>query len=442
MDYRPANDAVRAEMLDAVGAQKISDLFVDIPAQALLKAPVAIDEGLSEIELVAKLKDLSDRNTPATELISFLGAGIYDHYIPALIDHIILKPEFFTAYTPYQPEVSQGTLQAMYEYQSSICELTGMDVSNASMYDGATAMVEAGLMAKRISRKRSKLLIAGSLHPEYLETLETYAEPGIVEIEIVKAVDGLVSLNAIKEKLNDDIAAIIIGYPNFYGNIEDVTGMIAAAKDAGALVVMVANPVMLSVLESPEKLGADIVVGEAQSLGNAMNFGGPGLGFFACKEKYMRQMPGRIVGKTVDVDGHDGYVLTLSTREQHIRREKATSNICSNHALNALIAGAYLASVGAKGLAQVAKNSLSNTHYLKSELCKIDKIKALNEAPFAYEFAVKVGFNAYDFVDYMLDWGYLAGLALDENTLLLSATEKRTLDEIDNFVSEVKSYVN
>lgn len=441
MSYQSINEEQRKEMLKAVGISRVEELFRDIPAAGIFEGDLEVEGGWSELELNRKLDDLAGRNVSSDTFVSFLGAGIYDHFSPSYLDQLLLRPEFFTAYTPYQPEVSQGTLQAMYEFQTGICELTGMDIANASMYDGATAMVEAGLMALRLKKRREKLLFAGTIHPEYLSTMKSYAEPGIFSYEIAAVKDGLTDLDDFAAKLDDKTAAVVISYPNYFGSIEDVKTMIVQAKEADALVIMVANPTLLAVLESPGVLGADIVVGEAQTLGLSQNFGGPGLGYFACQSAHMRQMPGRIAGKTQDVDGHEGYVLTLSTREQHIRREKATSNICSNHALMALAAGAYLAGVGAQGLRQVALNSVSLAHYLRDALIATGAFSALNDAPFGYEFALSFSGNASDFIADMAEKGYLAGRAVDDKIIIFAVTEKRTKTEVDAFVEEVASYV-
>lgn len=441
MSYLSINPEQRAEMLSTIGLETERELFSDIPEAGIFEGELNVAGGYSELELSRRLDDLVRRNMGSESFISFLGAGIYDHFSPAYLDQLLLKPEFFTAYTPYQPEVSQGTLQAMYEYQTGICELTGMDIANASMYDGATAMVEAGLMAIRLKKKREKLLVAGTIHPEYLETLRTYADPGIFEYEITAEKDALIDLDDYRSKLDESVAAVILPYTNFYGSLEPLKELIALAKEQDALVIVVANPTLLSVLESPGALGADIVVGEAQTLGLSMSLGGPGLGYFACKTAHMRQMPGRISGRTTDVDGNDGYVLTLSTREQHIRREKATSNICSNHALMALAAGAYLAGVGEAGLKSVAVNASSLAHYLRSELIKTAAFESVNDTAFAYEFTLKFKGDAEEFLAEMADRGYLAGYAAGDNRIIFAVTEKRSKDEVDAFVKEVLDYV-
>lgn len=440
MNYLPINFQQKKEMLEAVGVKNIEELFVDVPEKARLKGLLPLGDGAGEMELVSKITALAKKNTPATELVSFAGAGCYDHYIPAFIDHLLLRPEFFTAYTPYQPEVSQGTLQAVYEYQTGICQLTGLDRANASMYDGATAMVEAAFMAVRLAHKRDKVVVAGSLHPEYLETLKTYTHADTVKPIFVDPVNGVTPTDDILAAIDDTVAAVIVGYPNFYGAyepLEEIADEIHAHK---GLLIVVANPFMLGLVEAPANLGADIVVGEAQSLGNPMSFGGPGLGYFACTSACTRQMPGRIVGKTTDVDGHTGYVLTLSTREQHIRREKATSNICSNHALNALAAGMYLAGVGPTGLKEFALSAVSKARYLHDALVATGKFEPLNEHVYGYEFALVYKGAAQILYDDLFEHGYISGVVLDEHVLLFAVTEKRTREEMDAFVNEVKAH--
>ena len=442
MRHIPITCEQREAMLRAVGVDTIDDLFSDVPSEALLGRPLDLAPGMSEIDLVRHVRALADANTPATALVSFAGAGCYDHYIPSVVDHVVRRPEFFTAYTPYQPEVSQGTLQAIYEYQTMVCELTGMDVANASMYDGATAFVEAALMACRL-RKRRRVVVSGCVHPEWLETLFTYAESGLLEVDVLECDGLLTSAGSTVEALGDDCAALLVASPTFFGGIEDLAALGEVARSAGALFVVAVNPILLGVMEPPSVHGADIVVGEGQPLGCAMSLGGPGLGLFACRTEHLRQMPGRLVGRTVDVDGNDAFVLTLSTREQHIRREKATSNICSNHALNALAAGAYLSAVGSEGLAQIATACVAGAHYLRSALLATGRFTAPWDQPFGYEFALHFEGDADEMHEKMLEKGFLAGViveAADERDLILFAvTEKRTRDEIDAFVEEVAS---
>jgi glycine dehydrogenase subunit 1 len=451
MRYIPVTCEQREAMLRAVGVTTPDDLFDVIPEAVRLDAGLDLPEGMSEIDLDAHLRDLAAYND--TDLVSFLGAGTYDHYIPSVVNHVISKPEFFTAYTPYQPEVSQGTLQAIYEYQSMICALTGMDVSNASMYDGATAFVEAALMAARIT-KRHKILCASTVHPEWQNTLVTYAEAGTLELaEFPRVEGGLASLADIEATLAaGDIGAVLVQSPNFFGNLEDLARIGELAHAAGALFVVAVNPILLGIVEPPSVYGADIVVGEGQSLGNAMSYGGPGLGYFACAQKYVRQMPGRVVGRTTDVDGAMAFVLTLSTREQHIRREKATSNICSNHALNALSAGVYLAAVGQHGLAGIARSCVAKAHYLHDALLATGKFTAPFDTHFGYEFTLAYNGDVAEMHDTMLSRGFLAGASVAdvegewptgvadaEHLVVFAVTEKRTRAEMDEFVEEVAS---
>jgi len=440
-------------MLRAVGVSTIDELFSMIPESVRFDSALDLPDGLSEIELDALLRSLAGENEGAADLVSFLGAGCYDHYIPSVVDSVVSKPEFFTAYTPYQPEVSQGTLQAIYEYQSMICQLTGMDVSNASMYDGATAFVEAALMAARIT-KRHTMLCASTVHPEWQNTLATYADAGTLEIaEFPQVTGGVVNLADVEARLSaGDIGALLVQSPNFFGNFEDLAALGKLAHDAGALFVVAVNPILLGIVEPPSAYGADIVVGEGQPLGNAASYGGPGLGFFACAEKFVRQMPGRVVGRTTDVDGAMAFVLTLSTREQHIRREKATSNICSNHALNALTACVYMAAVGPHGLEGIARAALAKAHYLRDALLATGKFVAPWDAHFGYEFTLAYNGDVAEMHDAMLARGFLAGVSVAdveaewptgvadaENLVVFAVTEKRTKEEMDAFVEEVAS---
>lgn len=431
-------------MLAAVGATSVDDLFESVPPGVRLTRPLAIADGVSEMEVAARLRALADTDTPATRLVSFAGAGCYDHYVPSIVDHVVRRPEFFTAYTPYQPEVSQGTLQNIYEYQTMICELTGMDVANASMYDGATAFVEAALMAARVTR-RSRIVVAGSAHPEWRVVLQTYAASGNIEIVTCPVEDGLIAPETARLLVDDSTAALLVASPNFLGHIENLSALAEIAHASGALLAVAMNPALAGVLEPPATFGADIVVGEGQPLGNAMSFGGPGFGFFACRQAHLRQMPGRVVGATVDVDGTRAYVLTMQTREQHIRRERATSNICSNHALNALAAAVYLSAMGADGLAAVGTACVAKAHHLRDRLLASGKFSSPWEARFAHEFAVRYDGDIAAMQDVMLARGYLAGVDLGmvdpglDGLVLFAVTEKRTRAEIDAFVEEVTS---
>jgi glycine dehydrogenase subunit 1 len=458
MRHIPVTCEEREAMLRAVGCTDLADLFVDIPAEVRLDRPLDVAGGLGEMELVSHVRGLADANDPAAGLVNFAGAGCYDHYVPAIVDHVLRKPEFFTAYTPYQPEVSQGTLQAIYEYQSMICALTGMDVANASMYDGATAFAEAAMMACRVTR-RSRVVCAGTVHPEWMNTLDTYAEAGTFEVTFVPCeATGIISVDAgsaLESALAPgDVAALLVSSPNIYGNLEDVRAAADLAHDVGALFVAAANPLLLGILEAPGAQGADIVVGEGQPLGNPMNFGGPAFGFFACREAHMRHMPGRLIGRTLDVDGNRAFVLTLSTREQHIRREKATSNICSNQALCALAAAVYLSAVGREGLADTARACITKAHYLRQRLLETGRFSAPWDAPFGHEFALAYEGDVAAMHEAMLERGFLAGVPLSSiesaretgldaevaaSLVLFAVTEKRTRTEMDALAGEVAS---
>jgi glycine dehydrogenase subunit 1 len=435
----------REAMLGAIGADSVDDLFASVPAPVRLGRALGLPAGLTEMQAVARLRELADADVPATALVSFAGAGCYDHYVPAVVDHILRKPAFFTAYTPYQPEVSQGTLQNIYEFQSMICELTGMDVANASMYDGATAFAEAALMAARATKRR-RILVSGAVHPAWRDVLRTYADTGVIEVAEVPATGGATDVASVVAALTADTAAVLVASPGFYGVVEDLGALSEAAHAVGALFVVAADPILLGALEPPSAFGADVVVGEGQCLGNAMSLGGPGLGVFACREQYLRQMPGRIVGRTVDADGNMAFVLTMQTREQHIRRERATSNICSNHALNALAAAVYLSAVGPDGLAAVGHACLAKARYLHECLLATGRFSAPWEAPFAREFALVFEGDARDMRDRLLGSGFLAGVPVAEidaaaptGLVLFAVTEKRTRVEMDALAEAVKA---
>ncbi|MHB1450224.1 MAG: aminomethyl-transferring glycine dehydrogenase subunit GcvPA [Coriobacteriia bacterium] len=444
MRFIPVTCEEQVEMLSRIGVDSVDDLFEDIPEGARLARPLGVPDGMTEIELAAHLESLAARNSDGSRVVSFLGAGIYDHYIPAIVDAVVSKPAFFTAYTPYQPEVSQGTLQAVYEYQSMICQLTGMEVSNASMYDGATAFAEAALMAARVT-KRERVVVSGAVHPEWREVLATYVESGTLEIVEIPAVSGVTDGAAVAEAIDSRTAALLVTSPTFYGTLEDLAALGAIAHEAGALFVVGTNPVLLGVMEPPASYGADIVVGEGQPLGNTASFGGPGLGIFACRKAHIRQMPGRVAGRTTDVDGRTGFVLTFSTREQHIRREKATSNICSNHALNALAAGVYLAAVGAHGLTGIGEACIAKAHHLESALVDSGRFERVFDVPFANEFTLRFSGDVADMQKRLLQRGFLAGLALarfdpaDAGLVLFAVTERHTREVLDRFVKEVSA---
>ncbi len=429
----------KKEMLKEIGIENIRDLFKAIPDSVYLSKDLNIPDNVSEIDLLKSLKDLSEKNKNLDEYTCFLGAGAYDHYIPTVIDSLISRQEFYTAYTPYQPEISQGTLQSIFEYQTMICELTGMQVANASMYDGATALTEAAMMACEATR-RTEVLVAKNVHPESKNVLKTYSKFRNINVVEVEFKNGQIDLDDLKAKLNSNTAAVLLQSPNFFGIIEDVAVVEALVHENKSLLVLSADPISLAILESPGKLGVDIVVGEAQGLGNSLSFGGPYLGYFATTEKLMRKMPGRIVGETVDTDGKRAFVLTLQTREQHIRREKATSNICSNHALNALTTTIYLTVLGKEGLRKVANLCVQKAHYTYKELLKTGKFSEVFTAPFFKEFVVKSNEAVDSLNNRLFEDKIIGGYSIEKdykdisNGWLVAVTEKRSKEEIDTLV--------
>lgn len=429
----------KKEMLEEIGINDIRDLFDAIPDSVYLNRKLNIPENLSEIDLIKNLKSLADKNKNLGDYTCFLGAGAYDHYIPSVIDSLISRQEFYTSYTPYQPEISQGTLQSIFEYQTMICELTGMQVSNASMYDGATALTEAAIMSCEAT-KRNEILIAKSVSPESKKVLTTYSKYRNMIVIEVEYKNGQIDIDDLKSKINENTAALLIQSPNFFGIIEDIASVEQLVHDNKSLLVVSADPISLAILKSPGELGADIVVGEAQSLGTPISFGGPYLGFFATTEKLMRKMPGRIAGQTVDQNGKRGFVLTLQTREQHIRRDKATSNICSNHALNALIATIYLTILGKEGLKEVANLCVQKSHYAYKELLKTGKFTEVFTAPFFKEFVVESEEDIYSLNEKLIKDKIIGGYSIEKdyadisNGWLVAVTEKRSKEEIDLLV--------
>ncbi len=435
LPYIPNKTEDRQKMLAAIGLDSIDQLFADIPAEVRLQRGLNIQPPMAEMQVANRLRELSLKNQ---ELVCFLGAGAYDHYIPSVVDHVLLRSEFFTAYTPYQPEISQGTLQAIFEYQSMICELTGMDVANASMYDGASALAEAALIAADQTR-RNEIVISSTVHPESRKVLATYLKYKGVKIVEVDDADGATSLEKLQAAVTSTTAAVLIQNPNFFGALEDVAEIEKLTHANKALLVMSVDPISLALLKSPGELGADIVVGEGQSLGNSLSFGGPYLGFMATTKKLMRRLPGRIIGQTEDVDGKRAFVLTLQAREQHIRREKATSNICSNQALNALAASIYMITMGKHGLKEVATLSTQKAHYTFDQMVAAG-YKPLFNRPFFKEFAVQSPVAPSVANQEMQKNGFSGGYALGneypqyQNGLLFAVTEKRSKDEIDQLV--------
>lgn len=435
------------KMLKSIGVKSIDDLYASLPNNIKLSSPLNLDLGLSEFDVKQRLSKLSKKNATISEFNSFLGAGCYDHYVPAALNSILSSSQFLTAYTPYQAECSQGILQAIYEYQSYMCLLTGMDVSNASLLDGASALAEAVLMALRITKKK-KIIIAGIIHPEYLQTLNTYLSGfdfTIEEVGIGK--NGLIDLDTLKASLDDDTGCCAFSSPNFFGLIEDISQITNIAKEKGALAVMVTNPLSLAIFKEPAKLGVDIVCGDGQPFGGNLQFGGPSFGFMATKNEYLRQLPGRIVGKTTDSQSNSAYCLTLQAREQHIRREKATSNICSNHSLNAIGAAVYLALMGREGLRNIALYSFSNTQYLYQSLSKIRGINI----PFGDGVFNEFVWTAKDtpsIINELLKRNIIAGYYLGDefdqykDCILTCCTEKKTKEDIDNFVNSIAEVIH
>ena len=438
MRYIPNTDADCRKMLDAIGVRSVEDLFADIPAAVRLKRPLRIPPALSEADLAKSMGSLAAKNADVGRYSSFLGAGCYNHFSPAIIGHLISRGEFLTAYTPYQPEISQGTLQAMYEYQTLICQLTGMEVSNASMYEGASATAEAILMAHRVTG-RNEVVVARSVHPEYRQVTHSYAQQINLSFKEVPFTPvGTADLKKAKGLLSDKTACLVVQNPNFFGVVEDLTELAAAAHAVGALlVVAVPEPVSLGILKPPGECGADIVAGEGQALGVPMSYGGPYLGFFATQEKYIRQMPGRLVGATEDREGRTGYVLTLATREQHIRREKATSNICTSEALIALIATIYMQTLGKNGLREVALQNLRKASYAKEKLARVKGCGLRFSAPTFNEFVVQVKKRPADVLKGLLKKQIIGGLELGgfypelKDCLLVCVTEQNSREEID-----------
>nr|MBN1228806.1 aminomethyl-transferring glycine dehydrogenase subunit GcvPA [Anaerolineae bacterium] len=446
MTYIPHTDADIAAMLQVIGASSVDDLFSDVPAEKRFPE-LDLPDAMSQLEVSRLLEEISEENLPGGKTAIFLGAGAYNHYIPSVVNHVILRGEFLTAYTPYQPEVSQGTLQAIFEYQSMICQLTGMDVSNASHYDGATSLAEAVILAVNQFRgKRSKAVICSGIHPEYREVVKTYTQGMGLTVEGDTAC--YVDVNALIEKIDDNTAIVAVAYPNFFGEIDPIQQVIDAAHQFGALACVVADPISLGLLKPPGWFGADIVVGEGQGLGIPLSFGGPYLGFFATRDKYVRKMAGRLVGETIDANGNPGYVLTLATREQHIRRESATSNICTNQGLMALAAAVYMSVMGKHGLRKVAELCYHNAHYAAVEIDRLDGFSVLQEKPFVKEFAVKCPKPVSVINDYLLEYGIIGGYDLSskypdrENQMLIAVTEMNTREEIDLFVEMLAEVPN
>lgn len=432
--YVPSTEEQRREMLNAIGLSDYRELYRDVPESMILNRPLDLPEGKSEMEVRNALRKMAAENTVFSTVLR--GAGAYDHYIPSIVKYIPAKEEFLTAYTPYQAEISQGVLQSIFEYQTMIAELTGMDASNASVYDGATAAAEAAAMCR--DRKRRVTLISATTHPDVINTVRTYCYGTNDELVVVPMKDGRTDKDALKALLNEGVASFYVQQPNFYGLFEDADELGEIVHAAGAMFVMGCNPIALAIMKTPKDSGADVAVGEGQPLGMPIGFGGPYLGFMATTMKNIRKLPGRIVGETTDHDGNRAYVLSLQAREQHIRREKASSNICSNEALCALTAGLYMATMGPDGMAEVANQCMAKAHYLANELCKLDGVKLRYEGAFFHEFLLDMP-KCKEIEHALMKKGILSGLPYEDGMLwcVTEKVAKETLDEVVSVVKEV-----
>ena len=443
--YFPLTDQDRQEMLYVIGAASVEDLFKDIPESVRFKGELDLPPAMSEPETLKHLQELAGKNKHSQNMVSFLGAGIYDHFIPAVIKHVTGRSEFYTSYTPYQPEVSQGVLQAIFEYQTMICQLTGMDVANASMYDGGTAVTEGAIMGCGATR-REKVLVSRSVSPFYRAVIKNYFLSRGLQLQEIPLRDGCTDREQLAEMLGDDVATVVLQQPNFFGMVENMNGLAELIHEQKAVFLVAADPISLGLLQTPAEYGADIVVGEGQCLGVPASFGGPVLGIMAAREKFVRQMPGRIAGETVDSEGNRGFVLTLQTREQHIRREKAASNICSNEALVALAASVYLAVMGPQGLREVAEQCLQKTAYAREQIMALKDYSLTFPGINFKEFAVTVPGDPTELNRKLLEQNILGGVDISsyypelQNTMLFAFTEKRTRNEIDTLVTELEGW--
>ncbi|MDL5022163.1 aminomethyl-transferring glycine dehydrogenase subunit GcvPA [Bacillus velezensis] len=437
--YLPATEQDKKEMLKAIGAETIDELFADIPENVRFQKDYQIKQAKSETELTRELTKLAAKNKDAVTYASFLGAGVYDHYQPVIIDHVISRSEFYTAYTPYQPEISQGELQAIFEFQTMICELTGMDIANSSMYDGGTALAEAAMLASGHTKKK-KIVISAAVHPESRDVLKTYAKGQYIEVVEVPAKNGATDLEALEHAVCDETAAVIVQYPNFFGQIEPLKDIEPLAHKGNSQLIVSSNPLALGILRPPGAYGADIVVGDAQPFGIPAAFGGPHCGYFAVTKKLMRKVPGRLVGQTEDENGRRGFVLTLQAREQHIRRDKATSNICSNQALNALAASVAMTALGKNGVKDMARQNILKADYARRQAEKAGLHVAF-DGPIFNEFAVRLNLPVKEANRRLLQdgiiGGYDLGLAYPElnQHMLIAVTELRTKEEIDSLIA-------
>ncbi|MGY4690263.1 aminomethyl-transferring glycine dehydrogenase subunit GcvPA [Salibacterium sp. K-3] len=436
----------KKEMLQTIGVEKTDDLFQDIPENVRTGEELKLPEPLAEPHLLKRFRQLSGKNADTATYPCFLGAGVYDHYIPSVVDHVIRRSEFYTAYTPYQPEISQGELQAVFEFQTMVASLTGMDIANSSMYDGHTALAEAALMAVSHSRmKRQKIIVSESIHPESLAVVETYASGPDLDVVRIPLKNGVTDMEALEREMDSGTAAVAVQYPNFFGTVEKLKDIEKAVHRENALFIVSSNPLALGILTPPGDFGADVVTGDMQPLGIPMQYGGPHCGFFAVKRPLMRKMPGRLVGETVDKEGKRGFVLTLQTREQHIRRDKATSNICSNQALNALASSVAMAALGKNGIREMALQNIQKAGAMKEKL-KEAGIPLVDEGPVFNEFVIDLGRDVSFVNQQLFEKGVIGGLDLaevDDNRtgqMLVCVTEMRTKDEMTGFVEALEGW--
>ncbi|CAM3800515.1 aminomethyl-transferring glycine dehydrogenase subunit GcvPA [Alkalicoccus chagannorensis] len=443
--YLPMTEEDQQEMLQTIGVDQLEDLFADVPDDVKFQGQLEIEPALHETALMKEMNRLAGRNVNIKDYPSFLGAGVYEHYIPSVVNHMLLRSEFFTAYTPYQPEISQGELQGIFEFQTMICELTGMDIANSSMYDGPTALTEAAMMSCGVNKKK-EILVSRAVHPESLEVLKTNAAGQNLHVIEVEEKDGLTDMDDLEAKYSENTACVVMQYPNFFGQLEDLERAETTAHQSKSHFIVSSNPLSLGILQPPGEFGADVVVGDAQPFGIPTQLGGPHCGYFAVTKKLMRKVPGRLVGQTTDENGERGFVLTLQAREQHIRRDKATSNICSNQALNALAASITMSALGKYGLEEVAEQNLQKAHYAAGVLqdagfeLETDKL-------FFNEFVVRLDTPAAEVNERLMEKGFIGGLDLGRfyenrrHDMLLAVTELRTKEEIDAFASALEESV-
>ncbi|SNZ10775.1 glycine dehydrogenase (decarboxylating) alpha subunit [Terribacillus aidingensis] len=447
MDFRylPMTEQDKKDMLQTIGVKDTEALFADIPDAVRLKKPLQIKEPRSEGELKAELAALANQNVTMKTHASFLGAGVYDHYIPSIVDHVISRSEFYTAYTPYQPEISQGELQAIFEFQTMIAELTGMDVANSSMYDGGTALAEAATLSAGHTKKK-KIIVSEAVHPESRQVIDSYCRGQRLEVVTIPHKDGVTDLEALQEAIDEETASVIVQYPNFFGQVEALADIRTILHtQPKAMMVVSSNPLALGFLTPPGNFGADIVVGDTQVFGIPAQFGGPHCGYFASSSKLMRKLPGRLIGQTKDEEGRRGFVLTLQAREQHIRRDKATSNICSNQALNALASSVAMSALGKQGLAEMAYLNVQKAQYMKKQL-EAHGLEVMFQHSFFNEIVIKVNGDIQALQDHLLAQGFIGGYHLGrtddrlKNHMLVAVTEQRTKEQIDIFVREVAAF--